>query len=104
VRPDKGHAKAILAPEGRLHIGHELQGRIIGCQQNLKGMIARPKNRPYLFHGQSRLGLGPGKDAFYALEQISHGLMEYLKIPLKAILKPQINQIVILSGAQDLVF
>ena len=63
VGPDKGHAEAVTATEGRLHVGHELQGGVVGGEQELEGVIASLEGRPQFFHGESRFRLSPGKQA-----------------------------------------
>ena len=63
VGPDKGHAEAVTAAEGRLHVGHELQGGVVGGEQELEGVIASLEGGPQFFHGQSRFRLFPGKQA-----------------------------------------
>ena len=61
VGPDEGHAEAVSAPQGRLHVGHELQGGVIGGEQELEGVIASLENGPQFFHGEGRFRLSPAK-------------------------------------------
>ena len=73
MRPDKSHAETLIALEGQLQFGHEVQGGIIGGQKHSEGMVFFPEGVPEILQRDR----GPfGEKLFHPLQKITHGYIQ----------------------------
>ena len=80
TRSNKRHTKGLSASKGPLHIGHNLEGSVIGIQQELKAVIALPKGNAESFDIRSRKFRLLSKKLLYTIKQCAH----YSKVSLYA--------------------